>query len=740
MKKLLLILLVLCNVASYSQISDLPPSCDGTFNLGVKRAEILGPNTTYYGETIQYFQTLVDATNWTNPISNINHYVSTALPQIIYAKYISPNDGATHIDNFNLVSGPTSSLATSIYTGGNTLNAIALGAGPYSYQWYTENMTVINWYQDSANYSYYSPNFPGNFYFGVKNQECNCVAYSSSIDVYPPVPTPDNLLILPVNGEIVGSESILFNDFQNNYPMWTMIYGYDLPAGFALDYNSGVVYVLPGTAPGNYNFMYSLISEGNPYNQNLNYNSIPAPVNITIPSEGLVLNSFLDTNNNGTKDINESVFKLGKYNYELNNDGTVHDISTSTGLYTIYESNPTNSYDFGLAVDPIYSPYYTVTPSSYTDVSVVADGGAQVYNFPVTITQNYNDLATYVFSFNRPRPGFSYTNVVMYRNDGSQTIASGTVTFTKDNVLSIASISQSGTLATANGFTYDFTNLLPGETRYIYVTMNVPTIPTVALGDLVANSVSITLVAGDIIPSNNNYVNTQAIVGSYDPNDKVEAHGGKIQQSTFTANDYLTYTIQFENTGSAEAENVRVEDILDAKLDETTVRMIDASHNYTLNRVGNSLKWNFENIDLPPSIANTTTGKGYISFQVKPKAGYAVGDIIPNKANIYFDFNPAIVTNTFDTEFVSFLGVAEFEKAGFKVYPNPTAGLVTIALKESADIIDAVVVCDVSGKIVLTKKINNVTATIDLSNLTKGFYFVKVQSEGLEKVMKVVKQ
>ena len=220
----------------------------------------------------------------------------------------------------------------------------------------------------------------------------------------------------------------------------------------------------------------------------------------------------------------------------------------------------------------------------------------------------------------------------------------------------------------------------------------------------------------------------------------MESHGGKIQYSTFTSNDYLTYTIQFENTGSDSAVNVRIEDVLDSKLDETSVKMIDASHGYTLNRSGNILKWNFANIFLSPSVPDTSIGKGYISFQVKPKPGYAVGDIIPNAANIYFDFNPAIVTNTFNTEFVSTLSVANFESESFAVYPNPTNGLLTISSKNSSKSINNVVVSDVLGKTVQTNSFNSSKAVLDLSRLNSGVYFVKVQSEGVDKIMKVVKQ
>jgi len=176
----------------------------------------------------------------------------------------------------------------------------------------------------------------------------------------------------------------------------------------------------------------------------------------------------------------------------------------------------------------------------------------------------------------------------------------------------------------------------------------------VSLGDLVTNSASITVPSGDIQPSNNNASVTQVIRGAYDPNDKLESHGEKIEFSSFASSDYLTYTIRFENTGTGNAINIKVDDDLDLKLDPTTVRMIDASAPYTLERTGNKLSWKFNGINLPPSVTSSaTTGKGYITFEVKPNAGFAVGDIIPNHANIYFDFNPAIVTNTFQTEFIT---------------------------------------------------------------------------------------
>jgi len=134
---------------------------------------------------------------------------------------------------------------------------------------------------------------------------------------------------------------------------------------------------------------------------------------------------------------------------------------------------------------------------------VLFRSGMQVYNFPVRVINNYDDIATVLVPTQQPRPGFTYTNRIIYTNLGTQTVASGTITFNKDARVTITGNSQSGTVSTPTGFTYDFTNLLPFEIRTITVTMQVPTIPTVALGNLLTNSVTITPLTTDAITANN---------------------------------------------------------------------------------------------------------------------------------------------------------------------------------------------------------------------------------------------
>ena len=470
----------------------------------------------------------------------------------------------------------------------------------------------------------------------------------------------------------------------------------------------------------------------------ININTLPTSTG-TIDCTGMEFTAFLDSNSNGTKDTGEVNFPLGDFHYEKNNDGTIHNITSPTGKFSIYDSTISNSYDVSFTVNPTFASLYNVNPSVLNNLSV-SNGVFLNYYFPVTPLQNYSDLGVVVVPVNNPRPGFTYFNKVVYGNLGNQTVPSGTVTFTKDAAVSISSVSQVGVVNNANGFTYDFTNLQPFEYRIIDVNMLIPTIPTVSAGQFLVSNATIAPLVGDVTSENNTNSISQMIINAYDPNDKTESRGPEILHSSFTSNDYLYYTIRFENTGNASAINVRVNDVLNSMLDENTIKVENASHAYVLDRVGNNLTWKFDTIMLPVSVANTTTGKGYITFKIKPKSGYAVGDIIPNTASIYFDFNPAIVTNTFQTEFVAVLESETFLTDEFAVYPNPTSSILNIQSKLSATISE-VNVYDILGKQLLNKKMNIATAEIDMTNYSPGLYLLEVVSENNQKsIHKIIKK
>ncbi len=455
-------------------------------------------------------------------------------------------------------------------------------------------------------------------------------------------------------------------------------------------------------------------------------------VALNIP-DGFKFNAFIDENANSIQDNNEEDFSLGYFQYTINDSETVHSLYGNDPI--IYESGPFMTYDVTFVVYPEYANYYNLVTASYMDVSIVGNPGVTTYNFPLT-TFPYQDVSIAMYNATTATPGFPYVNYITFKNNGNQTIPSGSISLL--STIDFPITSPEAITLTPEGFTFNFTNLLPFEARTMMFTMQMPTIPTVSLGDIVGNVASISSVEGDLVPENNFSVVNTTIVGSYDPNDKAENHNGEIIHDFFTQNDYLNYTIRFENTGTANAFTVKVTDVLDNKLDEDSMRMIGASHDYLLERIGSELVWTFNNIQLPPSVPNTQTGHGYIAFKVKPKTGYAVGDIIENTASIYFDFNPAIITNTTYSEFVAFLNTDDFTGDELKVYPNPVKNLLNIVSNNST--VETVTVHDILGKTMLSKTGNGISTILDFSGLSTGMYIVKVVSAQGEKVFKILKE
>lgn len=181
---------------------------------------------------------------------------------------------------------------------------------------------------------------------------------------------------------------------------------------------------------------------------------------------------------------------------------------------------------------------------------------------------------------------------------------------------------------------------------------------------------------------------------------------------------------------------MRITDILDAQLDESTTKMVSASHSYTLERIGRNLSFNFANINLPRSVVNTDIGKGYVTFKVKPAPGYAVGDVIPNMASIYFDSNPPIETNVFTSEFVAQLNTTTFGVADFRMYPNPATDLLIVVSEKTP--ISSVVIYDALGKTVLEKPMRSRSGQIDIKSTATGMYFVKIIAADSESIKKLI--
>lgn len=126
-----------------------------------------------------------------------------------------------------------------------------------------------------------------------------------------------------------------------------------------------------------------------------------------------------------------------------------------------------------------------------------------------------------------------------------------------------------------------------------------------------------------------------------------------------------------------------------------------------------------------------------MAFKIKTKPTLALGDTFSNKANIYFDYNFLITTNTYTTTFQA-LSIQDFDfSSKFTLYPNPVQDVLNFNSKENIAI-QSVEIYNMLGQVVLT--VPNATKSVDVSNLIKGNYFVKVNTEKGNSNTKFIKE
>ncbi|WP_298304987.1 T9SS type A sorting domain-containing protein [Flavobacterium sp.] len=515
--------------------------------------------------------------------------------------------------------------------------------------------------------------------------------------------------------------SVLNNDTVNGYPVSFNDVNFtplNVPVGFSFTGNGYIL--IDSTVPeGTYNIPYQICS-------NIGLGCYVNYAYVVVLKNRILGKIKFDANNNGCDTGDAYLSNI----HAKNINGTT--------TYTSYSNYYGNQYyligDAGTNTVSINLPsYFTVTPANQV-FNLSTPGTITAPDFCVTANTNVDDLEVVLIPLFNVVPGLPAIYNVWYKNNGSTTL-SGQVSFQFDNSkMTFSSSNPSPNSNVGNQLTYNFTNLGPFESRMISsVKFQVAIPPTVDQGNVVTFSGSISPVVSDLTPLNNNSSVSQTVVNSQDPNDIIVHEGSSISLAQ-AQQDYLHYTIRFQNIGTSDAINVKVVNDLDTKLDWSTFELISTSHNCRVKNNNGHNEFLFEGINLPGS-NNEPLSHGYVTYKIKPISTIAIGNTISNMANIYFDFNAPIVTNVANTT-VSALSNQNFTFNDFKFYPNPVKNSLSIS---NASLIEEIEITSLLGQKILTKKINELQTELNLSELANGVYFVKVRSEGQEKIVKILK-
>ena len=448
---------------------------------------------------------------------------------------------------------------------------------------------------------------------------------------------------------------------------------------------------------------------------------------------GILGFTFRDNNSNCIKDNADSVL----INIPLKNYNSTNNLisQTYTALNGIYDFTDTTG-TYTIRIDTAGVPFMPQCINPGIDSTVALTNSAsliQDVNFSLICKPGFDVGTQSVITNGLVFPGQTHTlrinagDMSHWYNMHCAAGISGQVKVTVTGPITFAGVTA-GSLTpsiTNNVYTYsipDFDNINNQRDFGLQFTTN-----AYAQGfDVISVNVSVTPAFGDNDTTNNNYNYSYHVINSHDPNLK-ETCPEKVLAGY---NDYFTYTVHFQNTGTAPAINIRLLDTLDGNLDLNTFQVINFSHPNVVSLIGKVITFNFQNINLPDSTSNLDGSRGFVQYKIKPKSNLHAGVVIHNTASIYFDFNTPLSTNTSLNVFMESITTSIKEQSmesGLSIYPNPSKGIFQISstlLK-----IQYVKIINIIGEEIFQTNNDSKQAIINLSSFEKGIYFVQIRYE-----------
>jgi hypothetical protein len=431
---------------------------------------------------------------------------------------------------------------------------------------------------------------------------------------------------------------------------------------------------------------------------------------------------YSDDSNNGALDVGEN----GIPNVMIQLDANNFIVSSNTaGEYSMYTLDGT--YDVSIPYPPMY---HTLTTPANQSATFSGMGDFDSLNhFGFYPIPNMDDLRIDITPITNPKAGYVLGYIMTYKNVGT-TVQNATIEILADANLTYVMASPSPDNQSGQTSTWNIGTLNPGDIGNIFIYYNIPA--SMQIDDPLTSSCTIDPTTGDETPSDNAQSTTSLVVGPYDPNYKAVN-----VDTLFDLNgaSYLEYEIHFQNLGNAPAQDVLVIDTLTTDfLELASMEIITSSHspmNLTISD-GNVAKFSFPGIMLPDSTSDPLGSMGMVKFRIKQDGSLPLGQSIENFADIYFDYNPAIRTDTATTKHASSAGLSENETSLYQIYPNPFNSEIVIAGDTQMSGLQLV---DMTGRTIADLDVNSNYSVLDLSYLKNGFYILLIQSDsGIQKV------
>ncbi|MEM1321070.1 MAG: T9SS type A sorting domain-containing protein [Bacteroidota bacterium] len=430
------------------------------------------------------------------------------------------------------------------------------------------------------------------------------------------------------------------------------------------------------------------------------------------------IHPFWDANRDGIRDTSESEFDIALGVLETPNgfqkiSNTLHRLyARSIGEYTFFTRS---------------KPQWRI--NSPTDsLKFEVDQLLKTYEVDLPIVPIHDDLIYESFvKLGLPLCNRTNTLSVEITNLSTQTLTDLTARITIDSLTSFVPAVNTQSIFKV------FASISPGRKKSVNLQIKMP--DETFIGERL--NFSVVIEGGNADTTYQDTIKIDAVVlCSFDPNDKL-AYPDR-ETGHILPDEELNYVIRFQNTGNFSAKDVILIDTLDNNLDASSIHFFGSSHYYRFKQTGNIIQFQFLNIYLPDSTSNPEKSQGYVSFRIRPKPSLSDLTDIHNRAAIYFDQNPPIITNTVTRT----LAIPEEEQFYFDVYPNPYHNQIFVDRNGYLFSNLQIEIYDLLGRKLGVQSLPDERNTVPLQQLGQGVYVYRIIGVNGEELQagKIVKQ
>ena len=350
--------------------------------------------------------------------------------------------------------------------------------------------------------------------------------------------------------------------------------------------------------------------------------------------------AYIDSNANGTFDAGEQPLRNVLINIT---PGNISILTDNSGNYVL--SVPEGEYTLTATVN---EGEWVENQLTITDVAI-NEPCNEGYNFGFVPAPVPTEMATLSMVNSIARCDFETRFSITVENTGSEPL-DGVLAFSFDDMTTFFSTEINDYVLDDNTLITDIGPLAPFAPVTYKITVKMPSgsanLPMLDFEAKLFNKF------GEVIQE---IGYADQLRCSYDPNDKRTYPDREGEENLTLMEEDLEYTIRFQNNGNDTAFLVKIVDPLDPNIEQSSIRVMNASHPVETCIENDNLIFLFEDILLVDSTTNYDASQGFVTFRCNVIDGLPDMTPVYNQADIIFDSNEPIVTNQTINTLVTFL-------------------------------------------------------------------------------------